>query len=115
MGLGLGITIFLITESIVFWLLASLSPTAGARLRPIIAVFALGYLAFAVNSFRFFFLAPVITEVLISSCLILAILACKGAHPGGHHLAVSGSTPDTLFFSSFQVPLRMTKAGALMP
>lgn len=38
MGLGLGITIFLTTESIVFWLLASLAPTAGVRLRPIIAV-----------------------------------------------------------------------------
>ena len=83
MGLGLGITIFLITESIVFWLLASLSHTGGARLRPLIAVFALGYLAFAVNSFRFFFLAPVINEVLIASCLILAILAAKEPIPEG--------------------------------
>lgn len=87
MGLGLGITIFLTTESIVFWLLASLAPTAGVRLRPIIAVFALGYLAFPVKSFRFFFLGPVVAEVLIVSCLILAILAAKeripeGASPG---------------------------------
>lgn len=83
MGLGLGITIFLTTEAIVFWLLASLSPTVGARLRPIIAVFALGYLAFAVNSFRFFFLAPVIVEVLIASCLTLAIFAAKERIPEG--------------------------------
>jgi len=83
MGLGLGITIFLTTEAIVFWLLASLSATVGARLRPIIAVFALGYLAFAVNSFRFFFLAPVIVEVLIVSCLTPAIFAAKKRIPEG--------------------------------
>lgn len=83
MGLGLGITIFLTTESIVFWLLASLAPTAGVRLRPIIAVFALGYLAFPVKSFRFFFLGPVVAEVLIVSCLILAILAAKERIPEG--------------------------------
>ena len=83
MGLGLAITIFLTTESIVFWLLASLARTAGGKLRPIIAVFALGYLAFAVNSFRFFFLGPVIVEVLIVSCLILAVLAAKERIPEG--------------------------------
>ena len=62
MGLGLGITIFLTMEAIVFWLLASLVPAIGARLRPIISVFALGYLAFAIDSFLFFFLGPVIAE-----------------------------------------------------
>jgi len=82
MGLGLGITIFLTVEATVFWLLASLVPATGARLRPIISVFALGYLAFAVNSFRFFFLGPVIVEVLIVSCLILAVLAAKGRVEG---------------------------------
>jgi hypothetical protein len=82
MGLGLGITIFLTMEAIVFWLLASLVPATGARLRPIISVFALGYLAFAVDSFRFFFLGPVIAEILIVSCLILAIVAAKGRAEG---------------------------------
>jgi len=76
-GFGLGITIFLTTEAIVFWLLASLVPATGARLRPIIGVFALGYLAFAVNSFRFFFLLPVIAELLIVLCLVLAIITAR--------------------------------------
>lgn len=49
-GFGLGITIFLTMEAIVFWLLASLVQAEGTRLRPIISVFTLGYLAFAVNS-----------------------------------------------------------------
>lgn len=77
MGLGLGITIFLTVEAIVFWLLASLARTESARLRPIISVFALGYVAFAINSFRFFFMAPVIAEVLIAICLVLATIMAK--------------------------------------
>lgn len=79
MGFGLGITIFLTMEAIVFWLLASLARAEGARLRPIISIFALGYLAFAVNSFRFFFLPPVVFEVLIVLCLLLAVVAAKPA------------------------------------
>lgn len=77
MGFGLGITIFLTMEAIVFWLLASLAQAEGTRLRPIISVFALGYLAFAANSFHFFFLPPVIFEVLIVLCLVLAVVAAK--------------------------------------
>ena len=81
MGFSLGITIFLTMEAIVFWLLASLAANAGIRLRPILSVFALGYLVFAINSMRFFFLAPVITEVLIALCLMLAVITAK-ALPG---------------------------------
>lgn len=77
MGFGLGITIFLTVEAIVFWLLASRIQSEGAKLRQIILLFALGYLALAVNSFRFFFLAPVINELLIVLCLVLAILTAK--------------------------------------
>lgn len=77
MGFGLGITIFLTLDAIVFWLLASRMATAGAGLRPIIVVFSLGYLALAVNSYHFFFVAPVINELLIVFCLGLAIVTAK--------------------------------------
>ena len=80
-GFGLGITIFLTVEAIVFWLLGSLARTESARLRPILAVFALGYLAFAVNSLRFFFLFPVIFELLIELCLLLAFLTASKQSP----------------------------------
>jgi len=81
MGFGLGITIFLTLEAVVFWLLAARMPVEGARLRPIVLAFALGYLALAVNSFHFFFLAPVINELLIVLCLMLAIFTAKAAGP----------------------------------
>lgn len=82
MGMGLSVTIFLTTEAIVFWLLASLAATGGVKLRPILIVFALGYLVFAANSFHFFFLPPVIFEVLIALCLVLAGFTAKGQIPG---------------------------------
>lgn len=82
MGMGLSVTIFLTVEAIVFWLLASFAATEGAKLRPILFVFALGYLVFAVNSFHFFFLPPVIVEVLIAVCLVLAAFTAKGQIPG---------------------------------
>jgi hypothetical protein len=76
-GLGLAVTIFLTVEAIVFWLMASLVKTDGARLRPILAVFAIGYLVFALDSFEYFFIFPVITEILIALCLILAIVTAQ--------------------------------------
>lgn len=77
LGLGLGATIFLTVDAVAFWILASMMKTDGARLRPILAVFAMGYLAFAVNSYFNFFFAPVIVELLIVACLAMAIATAK--------------------------------------
>ena len=81
MGMGLGITIFLSTDALLLWLLASMAKENASRLRPLIAVFALGYLVFALNSYTFFFAAPVITELLIVACLIAAIVTAKPIEP----------------------------------
>lgn len=68
-GLGLGITIFLTLESIVFWQFASLAKTAGQRMRPTLMTFAVAYCALALNSYTYFFIGPVIVEILIVLCL----------------------------------------------
>ena len=81
MGFGLGITIFLTVDSILLWILASMSRHDAPRLRPLIAVFALGYLAFAFNSYVFFFSIPVITELLIVACLVAAFVSAKASLP----------------------------------
>ena len=77
LGLGLGITIFLTADALLLWILASMAKTDASRLRPLIAVFALAYLAFAANSCLFFFPIPVIAEVLIVACLIAAFVTAK--------------------------------------
>ena len=80
-GLGLGITIFLTAEAIVFWQLGTLAKTDAARLRPIMATFMLAYLVFAVNSYAYFFFMPVIVEILIAACLGIAIVTARAAQP----------------------------------
>ena len=75
MGMGLAVTLFLTMESVVFWLLASLAREHASQLRPILIVFAVGYFAFAVDSYHYFFLAPVVVEVLIALCLAGAAIS----------------------------------------
>lgn len=72
MGMGLMVTVFLIMEAIVFWLLGSLVKRNGAALRPVLAVFALGYLALAVVSMRYFFPGAWAMELAIAFCLAMA-------------------------------------------
>lgn len=77
LGLGLGITIFLTADALLLWILASMAKTDASRLRPLIAVFALAYIAFAANSYLFFFSGPVIAEVLIVASLVAAFVTAK--------------------------------------
>jgi hypothetical protein len=74
-GMGLGVTIFLAVEAVAFWMLASVAKRDAVALRPVLAVFMVGYLALAVNSYLYFFLAPVIVETLIAACLGFACIA----------------------------------------
>jgi hypothetical protein len=77
MGLGLAVSVFMTVEAVVFWQLGSLAKADALRLRPILAVFPVGFLGMAVVSYRYFFAGPVITEILIAVCLGLAIIAAK--------------------------------------
>jgi uncharacterized membrane protein YesL len=76
-GMGLAGTISLTAESILFWQLASLAKSDPQRLRPIMATFLVAYATLAVNSYTYFFLGPVIFEILIAACLGLAIVTAK--------------------------------------
>lgn len=78
-GLGLAITIFLTMDAVILWLLASMAKSDATRLRPILGVFLIGYLALAVNSYTFIFSGPVINELLIVLCLGAAIFTAKRA------------------------------------
>jgi hypothetical protein len=76
-GMGIGVSISLTMEGTVLWLLGSLAKRDATRLRPILATFAVGYLALSVNSYTYFFLGPVIAEILIAACLLFAIFTGK--------------------------------------
>ena len=81
-GMGLAATVSLTSEAIVFWLLGNLAKTDALGLRPIIATFLVAYLVLAVNSFTYFFVGPVIAEILIALCLGLAIFTAKPTRAG---------------------------------
>ncbi|MFP5230314.1 MAG: LIC_13387 family protein [Acidobacteriota bacterium] len=76
-GMGLGVSIFLFIGSIVFWQLASIAKTSAWQLRPIFVTFLFAWLAMAVNSYLYFFMAPVVTEILIALCFVWAVVAVK--------------------------------------
>jgi hypothetical protein len=83
MGFGLIVSVFLTMEAVVFWQLGSLAKADALRLRPVLATFLIGYLGVAVVSYRYFFAAPVVTEVLIALCLGLAIGFAKETATSG--------------------------------
>lgn len=71
-GMGLAVSIFLTIGAVVFWQLGSLAKTDARRLRPIMAAFVVAYVAMAVNSYMYFFAAPVVVELLIALCVGLS-------------------------------------------
>jgi hypothetical protein len=83
MGFGLVVSVFLTVEAVVFWQLGSLAKADALRLRPVLATFLIGYLGAAVVSYRYFFVGPVITEMLIALCLGLAIVSAKQVAAAG--------------------------------
>ena len=76
-GLGLGCTISLTVEAIVFWLLSNVARCDPERLRPVLLAFTAGYLAMAVNSHIYFFMAPVVVEIIIAGCLLGAAFTAR--------------------------------------
>lgn len=76
-GMGLAVTIFLTIEAIVFWVLGTLIRDNKADLRDLLVLFVIGYMALAANSLRYFFYPPVIVELIIAGCLVMAILSAR--------------------------------------
>jgi hypothetical protein len=76
-GMGLAATISLTFGAIVFWQMASMAKRDAPRLRPMMATFMVAYLAMAVNSYLYFFIAPVIVEIVIAACLAAAMVTAK--------------------------------------
>lgn len=76
-GLGLAVTICLTAEAILFWQLGTLAKADARRLRPILTTFLIAYAVLAVNSNAYFFIGPVVAEILIAACLGVAIISAK--------------------------------------
>jgi hypothetical protein len=75
LGFGLAIGLFLLVEGVVFWQLSLWPTTLAAQQRPILVTFAIGYLALAGISWKYFFPPPFYVEILIALCLGATIVS----------------------------------------
>jgi hypothetical protein len=78
-GYGWLVAITLLIQGILFWQLASMAKTNASLIRPILLLFCLNFLATTVVAFKYFFIAPAVTELLIAACLAGAYFAASSA------------------------------------
>jgi hypothetical protein len=76
-GFGLAITVSLLVESALFWMLSGMVRRTGALLRPILWLYALGYVAMTVLAAVFFFPPPLIFDAMVVILLAWAAMSLK--------------------------------------
>lgn len=76
-GFGVFLTFNLLLLAVLMWQLASLAKSAPALARPFIGTLCIAFLAFAISSWLYFFIAPVVIEVVIALLLGLAYASSR--------------------------------------
>jgi hypothetical protein len=74
-GYGLFLTIALLVQAILFWQLATLAKASPRATKPILALFLFNCVGIAIVSWKYFFVGPAVTQLLIAVCLALAFTA----------------------------------------
>jgi hypothetical protein len=78
-GYGLGVTVTLLIQGILFWMLGSLVKTSPAAVKPFVGLFAINFAVMSVIVSKYFFIAPGVTEVLITVSLAAAYFTTASA------------------------------------
>jgi hypothetical protein len=73
-GYGLSVTITLLVQAILFWQLGALAKRNPACVRPIAALFFLDCIGIAIISWKYFFIGPAVSQLLIAACLGVAFV-----------------------------------------
>lgn len=71
-GYGWLLGLALLVQGILFWQLSTIAKTNAAPIRPIIMLFCLNFLVTTVIAWKYFFIAPAVTEILIAAFLAAA-------------------------------------------
>lgn len=71
-GYGWLLGLALLVEGILFWQLATIAKTNAAPIRPIIMLFCFNFVVTTVIAWKYFFIAPAVTEILIAAFLAAA-------------------------------------------
>ncbi len=73
-GYGLITTIALMVQAILFWQLAAFAKTNPAWTRPIVALFVFNCVGTAIVCWKYFFIGPAVTQMLVAACLGIAFV-----------------------------------------
>jgi hypothetical protein len=78
-GYGWLVAITLLVQGIFFWQLGSIAKANAAQIRPILLLFCVNFLATTAVAFKYFFIAPAITELLVAAFLAGAYFTAGSA------------------------------------
>ena len=76
-GYGLFAAFNCLIEGVLFWQLSTISMINPSRIRPIVALFLLGNVGYAILVWRYFFLTPIVPDIAIAICLGLALISSR--------------------------------------
>src|SRR6266542_1680001 len=71
-GYGLEAAFVCLIEAVLFWQLATIAKTGPLLVRPIVALFFLANVGHAILAWKYFFITPIVPDVVIAVCLALA-------------------------------------------
>lgn len=89
MGFGYSITVNLLLQAVLLWILSNLARTHASTVRPMIAAFAVATALGVVISWRYIFLIPALFFLVLLGALVIAFIS---ARPGAA-IAVPGERP----------------------
>jgi hypothetical protein len=81
MGFGLFLTVALVMQAVLLWQLAGLAKLDPDRARPLIATLFVAFAAGVVLSWRYFFIAPLVMEIIIAALTGLAYVLARPRRP----------------------------------
>ena len=79
MGFGWMLSVTMLMEAILLWLLAGLARSDAALVRPMVSVIALSAVAGAILSWRFLFPVPALFSLVLVVCLAMALVASRAS------------------------------------
>jgi hypothetical protein len=81
-GFGLAVSVLVLLEAVVLWLLATLAAKEAHRLRPILLAFLVANLAVLVLVVKFFSLPPIVLCAASTLCIALALWTSRRGPTG---------------------------------
>ena len=76
-GFGISISIYLLAQAAVLWLVASLARAYPDAARPFVVVLLVAYAANVYVTFKYFFVIPLVMSIVMVTCLALALIALR--------------------------------------